>query len=806
MDTYFMAKLNFYPTDALYKIEDSKAVIYLYGTCEQGSVLIKYSGFKPYFYVVPENGKEKLLLERLEGFSITEEKRKINITKVELKEKIDGAKKTIVIRCQTSIPKDVPHLAKAIRELNNVSKVTEADIRFVNRFLVNHRIAIFEKCTAIGEFKGQVFLAKSITPGSEKYTDPRILAIDIETPSKEINPEKYPIFMISLYGDSFKKVLTWKQQSFNEKYVEVCTSEQKMLERFGELVQEYNPDIICGYFSDEFDFPYIKRRADHLKVELKPGFNNSPILISRGKKRISSIEGMIHVDVFKFIRYVWGQGLNTSWFDLNSVAKEILGEGKIEVDIGQLQDSWESNKSLDLFAEYNLKDSELTYRLCKEIIVDIIELCKLTHLTANQISRSRFSALVEGFLITKAYEDNVLVPKAPGHKKILERRAKKYQGAFVYEPKPGLYANIAVFDFKSLYATLISAFNISPETLDCECCPENKVPGLNHWFCKNIRGFISEAEKEIVQRRMRLKEIISKEGATKVLKARSHALKTLGNAMYGYIGFYASRWYSFEAAEAITAYGRDYLNQVIEKAKAEGFEVVYGDTDSIFLKLPTKDTKKAKAFARKINESLPDIMELEFESFFPRGIFVSMKSSDVGAKKRYAMINEKGEITIKGFETVRRNISLLAREAQRKVLELILNEGDAKKALEFIHKLVDQVKANDIPKSKMIIKTQIKKAISDYESVSPHVAVAKKLISRGEKVNIGDRIEYVVLNGSGNVGDRAEPAQFVDNPDYDTDYYVNKQLIPAVESIFQVLGMNDIINSKDQSSLKTFFK
>ncbi len=579
-----------------------------------------------------------------------------------------------------------------------------------------------------------------------------------------------------------------------------------MIERFAQILEQEEPDFICGYFSDAFDLPYIKSRADILGVELKPGLNFSSIRVS---KRESYIEGLPHIDVFKYIRYVWGQGLETTLFDLDSVSREIIKDGKFDVDIGELGKLWETGgEKLAPFCEYNLKDAELCWRLCEKIMPDIVEFVKLTMLTPFQVSRSRFSRLVEGHLISQAYDRGVLIEQAPSHDEIRSRRHSSFKGAFVFEPNPGFYHNIAVFDFRSLYPTIISAHNISPETLKCSCCQDSagKVPSRSDlWFCTAEKGFIPTVMRELVTRRMRLSEILKK-GPDKVLKARNHALKTLANAMYGYLGFSASRWYCFDCALSITAYGRDYLNKVIEKAKGAGFEVIYGDTDSVFLHLKDKDINQALQLVDEINAELPDIMELQFEGFFPAGIFVSIKISGLGAKKKYALCDEQGNLKIRGFESVRRNWSLLARDAQRKVLEIILRNNDLEGAKVFIRDLVEQVKQNTIEKRRMVIKTQIQKPISEYESIGPHVAVAKKLRDRGEEVKPGDVIEYVILTGSGSVGNRAEPADSVESPNYDTDYYVKNQILPAVESIFRELGVEpEDILKKDQSSLKKFF-
>ena len=197
-------------------------------------------------------------------------------------------------------------------------------------------------------------------------------------------------------------------------------------------------------------------------------------------------------------------------------------------------------------------------------------------------------------------------------------------------------------------------------------------------------------------------------------------------------------------------------------------------------------------------------MELELEGFYPRGIFVLKKNEQVGAKKKYALLQEDGKILIKGFETVRRDWSFIAKEAQTKVLNLILKENDSNKAREYIKELIQEVRDNKIPLEKTIIQTKLQKEIEDYIVIGPHVAIAIQLKNRGEFINQGTLIEYIVSQGTGLIRDKAKSIDEAKN--YDPEYYINNQIIPAVEMIFSVLNINkeDLLSDKKQSKLGDF--
>jgi len=193
-------------------------------------------------------------------------------------------------------------------------------------------------------------------------------------------------------------------------------------------------------------------------------------------------------------------------------------------------------------------------------------------------------------------------------------------------------------------------------------------------------GVIPTLLENLIQRRMRIKSILktldSKSVDYTILSARSYAIKTIANAMYGYLGFGRSRWYCWECAASITALGRHYIKNVIEKAGDYNYNVIYADTDSLFIELKNKNLEDANKFIEKINDELPKLMELDFQGFYPRGIFV--------AKKRYALSDTLGKLTVKGLEWVRRDWSNIAKETQIKVLRTILVDGSIDKAADIV--------------------------------------------------------------------------------------------------------------------------
>ncbi|MBL7051157.1 ribonuclease H-like domain-containing protein [Candidatus Woesearchaeota archaeon] len=824
-----MAKIQFYPYDLDYKEVDNNSVVYLFGRSSKGKrITVIDDTFIPYFLVKSKQegdfdnlmtkiGKLKLE-EDQKSFSGVEKQINYEVLKTENITKKSSGKEINLIKVYVNNYKAISKISKIVQEWDSIKQIYEHDIPFLRRYLVDKGITPITLVEVEGEFiaqksRGEVFKAKSIKQFSEDaIKEPRMLGFDIETynpDGKAIEPDKYPIIMVSFYGKDYEKVITWKKFKTNEKYIEFVDSEVELIEKIKEVIEHYKPEALVGYFSDGFDLPYIETRAKKYKIKLDLGLDYSNLSINGRDKTDAKIKGIMHLDIFSFIRRVISRTMKTERYDLSSVSEELLGEKKIDVDLERLSDVWDNKpKELEIYCKYNLKDSILVYNLAKKVMPNMLELVKIVGMLPYKVARMGFSQLVESYLLNQSYIFNELIPSRPNHEDIKQRRMITYKGAFVYEPKAGMYENIAILDYRSLYPTIISSHNISPETLDCTCCGGKKTPDEKYWFCEKKKGFIPLVVDDLITRRMRIKEMIAKKDKKDaVLAARSEALKVLANSLYGYYGFFGARWYCMECAKSITAWGRYYIHNVIDKAEKAGFKVIYSDTDSVFLLMGNLNKKDIDKFISQINVELPGLMELEYEGLYTSGIFVSMKGKETGAKKKYAMISEDGTLKITGFETVRRNWSLVAKNVQKKILEMILKEKDVEKALKYVKKIIDELRKNKVGIEKVMISTQLKKNVEDYIQIGPHVAVAKRMKGKGIDVGAGSMIRYVIMKGKGMIRDRARMVEEIGNEKYDSDYYINHQVVPAVESIFSVFNIKkeDIASEKEQSGLSDFF-
>jgi len=217
--------------------------------------------------------------------------------------------------------------------------------------------------------------------------------------------------------------------------------------------------------------------------------------------------------------------------------------------------------------------------------------------------------------------------------------------------------------------------------------------------------------------------------------------------------------------------------------------------------------KEIKAFLKELNESLPGVMRLELEGFFKRGLWVATRGGVVGAKKKYAMLDPKGNLKIRGFETVRRDWCMLARNMQNKVIRQILNDGNEENALEYVKEIIKKLKQRKISKDELIIKTQLKKPLSEYKSISPHVVAARKMKEQKIPIDQGGLIQYYLADTeikSKLVRDKVKLPH--EKGEYDIKYYLEHQVLPAVENIFHVFGIEikEDIEGKKQNKLNAW--
>ncbi|MCK5609161.1 ribonuclease H-like domain-containing protein [Candidatus Pacearchaeota archaeon] len=817
-------KTKFIPIDYDYFDLNGKNHIKIIGRDETGKRICVIDTCDIYMWAIlnrdVSNDKIEELKEKISKITVEKKDRTTVIEKIELHDKKFLEKEVKALKIFATNYKDLPGIASELGD-EAIYKRRGYDLGFTTHYIIEKKLKPLywyeiegQDITDSEEFKtknlnvDKTIKVEKIKEIKEIKFTPKVLSYDIETDALQIGEGE--ILMISLVSKNYKKVISWKKsKTRTPDFVEYVEDEKELLKRFVEEVKKNSPDFLVGYFSDGFDLPYIKERARLLNVRLPIGIDGSQPRLSRGNQTTAKINGIVHIDILRFIKTAYAQYMKSESLSLNEVAKEFLNDKKIKFELKH--SSKIDEKNWNEYYKYNLQDSVLVEGLFEKMWPDLVEFSKTINEPIFDTSRYGLSKYIESYILHNLEKFNEIPERRPGYNESNERKnTRGVEGAFVLEPKPGLYDNIAMFDFTSMHTSIIITHNLSSATLlekkekDAFVSPEIETKeGIKKYYFQKKIGFFPELLKDIFEKRKKFKEEYKK-NPNHMTKARSNAFKVLSASAHGYIGFFGARYYSKETSASVLAFVRKFNQEIIEKVEKEGFTPIFGDTDSVGFLMNNHTEKEVKDFLKKLNSELPGVMHLELEGFFKRGLWVTTRDGTTGAKKKYAMIDKKGKTKIRGFETVRRDWCRLSREMQSKVIKLILEQGNGEEALAYVKEVIKKVKTRKIEKEDIVIKTQLKKPIEEYKAITPHVIAAKKMAENETPVTQGGIIEYFIAETrtkSKLVRDKV--ALIDEDKDYEIKYYLEKQIIPAIENIFQVLDIDakSLITDSKQTTL-----
>ncbi len=788
-----VVRLVFWILDVNYEVVGGVPEVRMWGIDSEGRrVVVLDRSFRPYFYVLPEPGREEEVAERLKRIG-----KKYGLLSVEIvnRKYFGRPVKAVKVTCQ--IPKSIPDFREAAARLPGVREVLEADIRFYMRYMIDndvypcawHEVEVEELPNKHGWRVDAVYLAKHPPRFLTADNPPelRVYAFDIEcyNPLGEPKPERDPIIVIGVRRGGETKLFVAKDKD-----------DREVIRQFVEDIKSYDPDVIVGYNSNRFDWPYILERArrNGIRVDVSRA-GGSPAQSVYGH---FSIVGRANVDLYDFAEEIHEVKVKTlenvaDYLGVKKKSERVLIEGAF------IYKYWDDPSLRPKLLEYAKDDAESTYGLAEKLLPFGIQLSSIVGLTLDQVAAASVGNRVEWHLMRQAYKFGELVPNK------VERPYEKYRGAIVLKPKPGIHRNVAVLDFSAMYPNIMISKNISPDTYvpPGEKVVESEVyvaPEVGHRFRKHPPGFyrrvlerLLKARKEI---REKMKGLDPRSPEYRVLDERQKALKVIANATYGYCGWVGARWYKREVAEATTAWGRKIIKSTIDYARKIGLRVIYGDTDSIFV---NHDPEKISKLIDWVSSELG--LEIKIDKVYVKVFFTE-------AKKRYCGLLEDGRIDVVGLEAVRGDWSELAKEVQERVIEIMLREESPEKAVDYVRGVIKDLKEGKIPLHKLIIWKTVSKHLDDYEVEAPHVAAAKLLVKMGYEVSKGDKVGYIVCKGGGKVAERAKPYILVNShEEVDIDYYVHKQVIPAAMRILGYFGVREsqFLAEKKQLTLTDFF-
>lgn len=513
-------------------------------------------------------------------------------------------------------------------------------------------------------------------------------------------------------------------------------SERKLIEDSFELIESY--PVILTYNGDMFDMPYMYNRA------LRLGIENIPLHMMKQKATLR--EG-IHIDLYGVFsnRSLKNYAFNAKYVEnsLDAVSEAMINEKKIEFD-GKL-----SEIPLHLLATYCFNDSRLTYKLSSynnNLIINLlIMLCRIGNMPIDDLSRVGINNWIKSMLYFNHRQHNELIPRSDDFPVVDSStkaliKGKKYQGAIVLEQEKGIHFDVTVMDFASLYTSIIKTNNISYETV---CCPHkecklNKIPQTNHWSCTKKSGVLALILGSLKELRVNHYKKLVKSAKTdderEMYDMITQALKVYLNASYGVIGFESFPLYFLPTAEAITAIARDILLKTVETAKSKGMTIVAGDTDSIFIKQPTKEQIDYLIdFARHHHD-----IDLEVDKEY-RYLVLS------GRKKNYFGVKKDGKLDIKGLSGKKSNTPPYLRNLFTQILDelkIIQKPEDFDKAKNSVSDFIKSkvLDFDNIPLEELAFKVMINKEPAEYK-VKPQVIKAAEQLK--EKPQKGQFITFI---------------------------------------------------------------
>ncbi len=761
---------------ASYRKEEDGVVVELFGRNREGkSIVGRYHGFKPYFYVVepPE--------QLLEKFSKDEEI--YNLEDVELWYKGRMRRCTKVVMHS---PWKTPKYRSIAMEFCNV---LAADIPFHQRFIYDFDLSscvrFHGKYIKNDKYSVDIVMDLDEIENIEDFKVPlKILSFDLENSMKGDNR----IFTIGF--------AIWDREKMKKMHIE-NEDERKILLNFVNIVRKEDPDIITGYNIDNYDLEFLSEKFKKYNMDFSIGRDGSK------PQRIGGQFWRVHGRVIEDAWWAVKKELRMKRETLEAVSMKLLGEGKEDVDRTRIDEEWKRDK--DKVISYCMKDAELALRILLKIgIIDkYLDLATVTKFPLDDVIHSGTSTWVDSLLIREADRNHIGVP-LQGQ----ERKAVSIEGGYVHTIEPGLYDWICVLDFKSMYPSIIIKYNICFTTISKD--GDIVSPTGTQFLNKEIKeGLIPKILKNLMEKRDWLKRKMKENPERReYYDGLQKAVKVLMNTFYGVL---ASSFYRFtnpDIGASITALARETIKKIIEELEGRGIKVVYGDTDSIFFKSPYKNLKDTIEFGMRIANEISKREELILEFEKVLNPFFSH-----GAKKRYVgriiwPEESRGEMIVRGYEIRRTDSFDLQSEAQKLVFEKIL-DGDIKGAVDLARDIVEKVKRGDVNIEKLVISRTVRdfKRYKNPNSMA-NVQAAKKLMARGYEFIPGRKVSWIVINARGNKQD-VEPyisgKEFKYKPDY--NYYA-RRIAETLARVTEVFGVDqdNLLTGSKQWNLSAFEK
>ena len=779
---------------AEYETIDDKGQIQLFGRLENNQSFVALLPFEPFFYLNEE-------------FSLHKFPKEIKIEKTALK---SISNKSLI---KVTAPSQ-PALTKALDSLPEKTEKFESDLRPTARYLIENNILNWidiEGDYITSEKIERVYNSPKVKPSEQFNLNLKIASIDLES-----SRDKNSLYCIGLTSKNKKQTFMVTEHK-TLKNVIPCKDEEDCLEKFKKALLDLDPDIITGWNLISFDLVYLQNLFKKYKIQFDLGRTNDNLRlrIESNFFRNSSADcpGRQVLDALQLIKDPFikeAPSIKKADFEsytLENVSQTILREGKLlkgkerHLEIEDLY-SKNTTSSHQELADYNIRDCELVLQILEK--TQMIELAtERASLTGLQFDKLTGSIVAfDSLYIREMHKRDLVAPTTRFTKK-----NERITGGYVFSANPGIYSQVLVFDFKSLYPSIIRTFNIDPASfLDKK--EKNCIEAPNGACFKNSTGILPELLTKLNSERDKAKK--------EKRELSSYAIKVIMNSFFGVLASPNCRFFNLDMANAITHFGRAIIQLTAKEVEKQGFKVIYQDTDSCFVETALEEEKAAKLGEKiekditefykeytKKNYNRESLLELKFEKHYRSLLIPSIRQSpskkdeeteekDKAAKKRYAGLIVKGkkeELDIVGLEAIRGDWTDAAQEFQRELLLKVFNKEPTS---DFIQKFISDLRTGK-KDSQLVYRKSIRKPLDEYtKTTPPHVKAARLL-----PVLESNIIEYVLTeNGQ-------EPISMIKHK-LDYEHYIIKQIKPIADQILSLLGSSFELTEKNAKQSKLF--
>jgi len=571
--------------------------------------------------------------------------------------------------------------------------------------------------------------------------------------------------------------------------VEFFEREEDLIRAIFKVLWDY--PFVITFNGDDFDLQYLTHRAEKLSISR----NEIPIEVGR---RVCLLKNGVHIDLYKFFynRSIQIYAFSNKYRDvtLDDVGKALVGLSKVELDKPFADLSYYE------LARYCLRDSEIAFKLTSfndDLTMKLIlVLARISRMPMEDVSRQGVSRWIRNFMHSEHRRRGMLIPNAADILALKGKTAttaiikgKKYKGAIVVEPVPGVHFNVSVMDFPSLYPSIIKVWNLGYQTILCphKECKNNVVPGTPHWVCRKnealeslLIGSLRDLRVTWYKSKAKDKELSA--DVRNWYNVIQSALKVILNASYGVFGADSFDLYCPPVAEATAAIARHSLTLIVGKAKDLGIEVLYGDTDSVFLKNPSE--AQIRELANWSEKELK--MGLDVDKVYRYAVFSSRK-------KNYLGVFEDGNVDVKGLTGKKKHIPKFIKDAfdEMKVrLGKVGSSAEFEAAKKDIRKIVldryMQLRRREWERlSDLAFHVVLGEAPENYKKTTPqHVRAAMMLKEKGIELKAGDLISFVKVAKEPHV----KPVEMASDGEVDVDKYV-AYLQSTFDQVLDALGL-----------------